>query len=189
MAPGRDVLAEAPAEAAEETANNTYEVIPIMRSEQEVNRAMEQYADTVQRLCMIHLKNYHDTEDIFQTVFQKYVLSSVVFENKEHEKAWFIRVTINACKDLLKSFFHSRTVPLEELIDQPSEFTQDNSDVLEAVLSLPEKYRIVVHLYYYEGYSAAEISRILGKNVNTVYTLLTRSKQLLKEKLGGDICE
>ena len=69
MAPGRDVLAEAPAEAAEETANNTYEVIPIMRSEQEVNRAMEQYADTVQRLCMIHLKNYHDTEDIFQTVF------------------------------------------------------------------------------------------------------------------------
>lgn len=75
-----------------------------MRSEQEVNRAIEQYSDTVRRLCLIHLKNDADTEDIFQTVFLKYVLSSVSFESKEHEKAWFIRVTINACKDLLKSF-------------------------------------------------------------------------------------
>lgn len=75
-----------------------------MRSEQEVNRAIEQYSDMIRRLCMIYLKNYADTEDIFQTVFLKYVLSSVSFESKEHEKAWFIRVTINACKDLLKSF-------------------------------------------------------------------------------------
>lgn len=157
-----------------------------MRSEQEVNRALEQYADTVRRLCMIHLKNYHDTEDIFQTVFLKYVLSSVVFENDEHEKAWFIRVTINACKDLLKSFFRSRTVPLDELLNQTEELMPDNSEVLEAVLSLPTQYRDVVYLYYYEGYSAVEISRILRKNVNTVYTLLTRSKQRLKEKLGGD---
>ena len=73
-----------------------------MRSEQEVNRAIERYSNTVRRLCMIHLKNEADTEDIFQTVFLKYVLSSVSFENEEHEKAWFIRVTVNACKDLLK---------------------------------------------------------------------------------------
>lgn len=157
-----------------------------MRSEQEVNRAVEQYADTVRRLCMIHLKNYHDTEDIFQTVFLKYVLSSVVFENDEHEKAWFIRVTINACKDLLKSFFRSRTVPLDDLLNQTEELMPDHSEVLEAVLSLPTKYRDVVYLHYYEGYSAVEISRILRKNVNTIYTLLTRSKRLLKEKLGGD---
>ena len=91
-----------------------------MRSEQEVNEAIERYADTVQRLCMIHLKNYADTEDIFQTVFLKYVLSSVSFESEEHEKAWFIRVTVNACKDLLKSFFRSRTVSLEEVAGQPA---------------------------------------------------------------------
>lgn len=157
-----------------------------MREEQDVNRAIEQYGDTVRRLCMIHLKNYHDTEDIFQTVFLKYLLSAVVFENDEHKKAWFIRVTINACKDLLKSFFHSRTVPLDELLAQSEELTPDNSDVLEAVLSLPEKYRDVVYLYFYEEYSAVEISRILRKNSNTIYTLLTRSKRLLKEKLGGD---
>lgn len=157
-----------------------------MRSEQEANRAIEQYGDMVRRLCMMHLKNDADTEDIFQNVFLKYVLSSVEFESEEHEKAWLIRVTINACKDLLKSFFCSRTTSLDILMEQPAELLPDHREVLEAVLSLPQKYRDVVYLYYYEEYTAPEISKILGKNVNTVYTLLTRSKQMLREKLGGD---
>lgn len=131
-------------------------------------------------------KNYADTEDIFQTVFLKYALSSVIFESEEHEKAWFLRVTINACKDLLKSFFRNRTVPLDELIEQPAEMPPDYREVLEAVLALPSKYKDAVYLHYYEGYTAPEIIRILGKNVNTVYTLLNRSRQLLREKLGGD---
>ena len=100
--------------------------------------------------------------------------------------AWFIRVTINACKDFFKDFFRSHTVPLEELLYQQEELTPDNSNVLDAVISLPEKYRDAVYLYYYEGYTTDEIARILKKNKNTVYTLLTRSKQLLREKLGGD---
>ena len=136
---------------------------------------------------MIHLKNYADTEDIFQTVFLKYVLSSVSFENEEHEKSWFIRVTINACKDLLKSFFHRHMITsLDELLEKPTEMQEDYKEVLEAVLSLPQKYREIIYLHYYEDYTAPEISRILGKKVNTVYTLLTRSKQMLREKLGGD---
>lgn len=157
-----------------------------MRSEQEVNRAIERYADIVRRLCLVHVKNYADTEDIFQTVYLKYVLSSVSFESEEHEKAWFIRVTINACKDLLKSFFHSRTVSLDEVMEQSEQIPEEHREVLDAVLSLPPKYRDVVYLHYYEEYTAPEISRILGKNVNTVYTLLTRSRQMLREKLGGD---
>lgn len=157
-----------------------------MRSEQEVNRAVEQYADMVRRLCMIHLKNHADTEDIFQTVFLKYALSSVLFESAEHEKAWILRVTVNACKDLLKSFFRSRTVSLDDIMEQPAVMPQDHREVLEAVLSLPAKYKDAVYLHYYEGYTAPEISRILGKNVNTVYTILNRSKQLLREKLGGE---
>ena len=157
-----------------------------MRSEEEVNRAVELYSDTVRRICMIHLKNHADTEDIFQNVFLKYVLSSASFENREHEKAWFIRVTINACKDLLKSFFRSKTVPLDENMELPAEIDSDDKEVLEAVLSLPKKYKDAVYLHYYEGYTAPQISRILGKNINTVYTLLTRSKQILREKLGGD---
>ena len=160
-----------------------------MRSEQEVNRAIERHADTVRKLCMIHLKNYADTEDIFQTVFLKYVLSSVSFENEEHERAWFIRVTINACKDLLKNFFRSHTVSIDEVLEQPVEIQEDNREVLEAVLSLPARYRDVVYLYYYEEYTAPEIGKILGKNVNTIYTLLNRAKKILRKKLGGDADE
>ncbi|MEY8393740.1 sigma-70 family RNA polymerase sigma factor [Lachnospiraceae bacterium 45-P1] len=157
-----------------------------MRSEQETIRAIEQYSDTVRRLCMIYLKNDADTEDIFQTVFLKYVLSSVSFENDEHEKAWFIRVTINACKDLLRNFFRSHTVSLDEIMEYPSELPPDYREVWEAVFSLPQKYRDVVYLHYFEEYTAPQIGRILGKNVNTVYTLLNRSRQLLKERLGEE---
>lgn len=156
-----------------------------MRSETEINRAVGEYSDMVRRLCMLHLKNYADTEDIFQTVFLKYALSSVEFESKEHEKAWMIRVTINACKDLLKSFFRKHTVSIDQLIEEPAPVPQDHREVLEAVLSLPKKYKDVVYLHFYEGYTAPQIGEILGKNVNTVYTLLTRAKKILKTKLGG----
>ena len=156
-----------------------------MRSEQEVNRAIDLYSDTIRRICMIHLKNSADTEDIFQTVFLKYALSHVDFESNEHEKAWLIRVAINACKDLLKSFW-KHTVALDEIIEQPSQISPDHKEVLEAVLSLPTRYRDVVYLHYYEDYTAPEIAQILHKNVNTVYTLLTRSKQMLQKKLEGD---
>ena len=154
-----------------------------MRSEEEASRAIDLYGDTVKRICMIHLKNYSDTEDIFQTVFIKYVLHAPDFESSDYEKAWIIRVTINACKDLLKSFFKSRTLPLDSVIEKAEEPDSDHSDCLEAVLSLPRKYKDVVYLYYYEEYSAAEIGSILHKNVNTVYTLLNRGRQALKTKL------
>ena len=132
---------------------------------------------------MIHLKNYADTEDIFQTVFLKYVLKSPEFHSTDHEKAWIIRVTINACRDLLKSFFHSRTLPLDSLREKPGVPAPDHSDVLEAVLALPSKYKDVIYLYYYEEYSAEEIGHILRKNKNTVYTLLNRGRQLLRSSL------
>lgn len=157
-----------------------------MRSEWEANRAIDRYADLVRRVCMIHLKNHADTEDIFQTVFLKYVTGTTEFEGEEHEKAWFIRVTINACKDLLRSFFRSRTVSLDDLLEQPDQVPEDHREVLEAVLALPDKYRDVVYLHYYEGYTAPEIGTILHKNPNTVYTLLTRAQDELRKMLGGE---
>lgn len=156
-----------------------------MRSEQEVNQAIDLYADTVKRICVLHLKNSSDTEDIFQEVFLKYALSSILFESKEHEKAWMIRVTINQCKDFMKSIFRRKTISLEEVVSLSDEQKEDYREVLEAVLTLPQKYKDVVYLYYYGGYSAVEIGEMLGKNVNTIYTLLARSREKLKEKLGG----
>ena len=157
-----------------------------MRSEQEANQAVERYADTVRRLCLVHLKNPSDTEDVFQTVFLRYLLSSTAFESEDHEKAWFIRVTINACRDWMRHLLRRPTVPLEELLDQPQEISPEHREVLEAVLALPGKYRDVVYLHYYEGYSAVEISGILGRKVNTIYTLLTRARKLLRDQLGGE---
>ena len=122
-------------------------------------------------------------------MFLKYALSSVAFEGEEHEKAWLIRVATNACKDLLRDFFRKNTVPLERISEYGEEEKTENWEVLEAVLSLPSKYKNVVYLHYYEGYTAGEISKILGKNVNTVYTYLNRARKLLAEKLGGDRSE
>ena len=82
-----------------------------MRNEAEVNRALKLYADTVRRICFMYLKNDADVEDVFQEVFLKYLLHSSSFESDAHEKAWLIRVSINACRDVLKSFFEKRSVP------------------------------------------------------------------------------
>ena len=155
-----------------------------MRSDYELRLAIERYGDTVRRICMIHLKSYADTEDIFQTVFLKYALCETEFTSEEHEKAWIIRVAINACKDLLKSFFFRKRVSLDSLIESADAIAPDYRDLLQTILDLPEKYRKVIYLYYYEGYSAAEISQILDTNVNTVYTNLNRARKLLREELG-----
>lgn len=154
-----------------------------MRSEYEVNRAIQQHGDMVRRLCMLHLKNYADMEDIFQTVFLKYALSSTVFASPQHENAWFVRVTLNACKDLLKSFHRRCIVSLEELQEIPQPTDIPHREVLDAVLALPEKYRITIYLHYYEGYTAPEIAKITRRTVSGVYTLLARGKTMLKEAL------
>ena len=157
-----------------------------MNQTQQAQRLAETYADAILRLSYAYLKNTHDAQDICQTVFVKLLTEPREFENPEHERAYILRMAANACKDLLKSFFRSRTVSLEELMEQPADLAPDHREVLEAVLSLPQKYRDAVYLHYYEGYSAPEIGDLLGKNTNTVYTLLTRARALLREKLGGE---
>ena len=157
-----------------------------MRSESEVNHAIELYSDMIMRICMVNLKNHSDSEDIFQNVFLKYATSSQVFESEEHEKAWFIRVTMNACKDLLRNFFRSHTVTIDDVMASTIGIKDESREVINAVLSLPSKYRDVVYLHYYEGYTASEIGSILNINVNTIYTLLNRAKVLLRELLGGE---
>lgn len=158
-----------------------------MRSEQEVSIAIDTYSNMVLRICGVYLKNDADAEDIFQTVFLRYALRDRGFDSPEHEKAWLIRVTVNACKDLLKSFFRSKTVPLAELPGYLSQLEPEHLEVMEAVWALPKQYREVIYLHYYEGCTAPEIARILKKNPNTVYTHLARAKTQLKEALGGEL--
>ena len=158
-----------------------------MRTETEVNSAMERYSDMILRLCIVYLKNNADAEDVFQNVFLKYTLYDRPFESDEHEKAWLIRVTVNACKDWLKSFFRSRTISMEELREYAPGASQEQYAVMEAVWSLPRLYRDVIYLHYYEGYTAPEIAGILKRNPNTVYTHLHKGKELLREALGGAV--
>lgn len=156
-----------------------------MKSEQEAILAVEKYADTIRRICFIHLKNYDDVEDVFQEVFLKYILSDVTFESDAHEKAWLIRVAINCCKDVIKSFFRQRVTTLEEMNTEPFYIQEENKEVLDAVLKLPANYRDAIYLFYYEGYTAVEIARLFNKNENTIYTWLSRAKSKLKDSLGG----
>ncbi len=153
--------------------------------EQEKNdrivRALEKYADTVRRISYIYLKNSFDVEDIFQDVFLQLFRYEKSFDSDEHEKAWLIRVTINKCKDFHKSFFRSRVCPLEEL-EIPFEADIEN-EVMREILALPQKYKNVIYLFYYEEYTVPEISEILQIKENTIYSHLHRARKILKEKL------
>ena len=157
-----------------------------MQTEYDTVRVVETYSDMVRRICLYHLKNIADTEDICQDIFMKYMLYDGNFEDAEHEKAWLIRVAINACKDHFKSLFRHKTVPLDILAEEASVLEPGQSEVLEAVLSLPSKYKDVIYLHYYEGYSASEIAGLVKSKENTVYSLLSRGRSILKKKLGGD---
>ena len=157
-----------------------------MKSTEDVNRVMEAYADMVRRICFVHLKDRHDTEDVFQNVYMKYLRYEGSFESSEHEKAWFARVTINACTDWLRALSRRKWVSLDALSEERAVLDDSSNEVLEAVMKLPEKYRDVIYLFYYEEYTAVEIAKILGKKENTVYTWLSRAKDILREKLGGE---
>jgi len=157
-----------------------------LKNTEDVNRVIENYADMVRRICFVHLKNRHDTEDVFQNVYMKYLLYEGSFKSAEHEKAWFVRVTINACNDWLSALSRRKWVPLDALSEESAILDNPSKEILDTVLKLPEKYRDVIYLFYYEEYSAVEIAKILGKKENTIYTWLSRAKDILREKLGGE---
>ncbi len=157
-----------------------------MRSEAEAERAVSLYADTVRRICFIHLKKYEDVEDAFQEVFLKYILHDKTFESHAHEKAWLIRVAVNVCRDMLRSPFRRRVSSIEDMEVEPFFIQKEEGELLNCILGMAPKYRDVLYLFYYEGYSAVEIAGILHKKENTIYTWLNRAKKALKQLLGGD---
>jgi RNA polymerase sigma factor, sigma-70 family len=148
-----------------------------------VTRAIEKYSDMIYRICFMYLKSEADSQDISQEIFLKLLQRRDPFESEEHEKAWLIRVTINKCKDFHKSFFHKNVCSIDD-IEIPTE-DKTETGVLREVLSLPQKYRDAIYLYYFEDYTVAEIADILREKENTVHTHLRRAKALLEVKLRG----
>lgn len=149
----------------------------------EIETKLAKYSDMVRRICFIYLRSQDDVNDIFQEVFLKLLQRTEDFENETHERAWLIRVTINKCKDFHRSFWRRNRVYLE---DVELAFNDENeNELMSVVLTLPDKYKAVIYLFYYEGYTVPQMAQLLNKNENTIYSQLHRARELLKEKLGG----
>ena len=152
---------------------------------QEAERLVNTYADLILRLSYTYLKNSQDAQDICQTVFLKFVEKPRPFASPEHEKAWILRAAVNACKDQLKSKWRRSSVPLENAAPVPAPEPAAGS-LLAAVEALPPDYRLVIYLYYYEGYTAKEIAKLLGVPAATVYTRLARGREKLRKELESE---
>lgn len=144
----------------------------------------EKYFDMIYRLALSQCGNTHDAEDITSDVFLKYINCDKPFESEEHIKAWLIRVTVNRTKSLFTSSWFKKNVPLEETI--PAQIPEEESEVYGAVMQLPQKYRAVIHLFYYEDLKTAQIAQILNIKEATVRSQLLRARSMLKQFLEGD---
>ena len=146
---------------------------------------VREHGDDVLRAAMMQLGNRADAEDVVQETFLRYATSAPRFVSIEHEKAWLLRVAINLAKDMRKSVWNKNT---QQLVPEQCgciPFKEKATDVYDAVMTLPEKYRMVVHLFYYEGYSVREISDLTGLREPTIKTQLSRGRALLKDILEG----
>ncbi len=146
-----------------------------------ISNLVEKYADTVLRVSYTYLNNKADAEDVVQDVFLKVMEKRPEFNDSTHEKAWLLRTAINMCKNKTNLFWNKNKCSIDEIAEFSAfdSYSTDNS-VLKAVMSLPEKYRIPVYMFYYEGYSTAETAKILGKNEATIRSNLSRAREKLK---------
>jgi len=145
------------------------------------------HVNTVYRVCYTYMRNAADTEDAVQNVFIKLLAKPMSFESEEHEKAWLIRVATNHCKDVLKSAWMQRSD--FENIQEPAVFDKGHDETLEEVLKLPENQRICICLYYYEGYSTAEIAEIIKRPHSTVRNYLSDARKQLRDRLAENFDE
>lgn len=138
----------------------------------------------VYRLAMVMMGNISDAEDVTQTVFLKAWEKKPDFRDADHEIAWILTTTRNQCKDIHKSFYRRKRADLENAPEpQVTLETQMDSEIWEALQSLAEKYRMVLYLYYYEGYSVRELSVILRRRESTLQTQLATGRKQMKSLL------
>lgn len=148
---------------------------------------INKYSNTVYRLAYSLVKNPDDAEDIHQEVFVRYISKQPSFENAEHEKAWFLRVTINQCKNLWKSAWKQRVIKSLDYDFEEEALAENEEWIIHVVKQLPVKYRVVIHLFYYEELSVEEMAQVLKEKSSTVRTQLTRARKKLRELLKEDM--
>lgn len=148
----------------------------------ELEEAMDRYETMVFRLAYSYTRSRCDAQDICQEVFLRYFCSRPIFASEEHRRAWLLRVTVNRCKSHLSSWWIRRTVPLDDRIPMPEPEYQELDEVLRR---LPEKDRLVIHLFYYEDCTTREIARMMHCTEGAVRTRLTRARQRLGDLLKG----
>ncbi len=153
----------------------------LLRNRTETEEILLRHSDTVYKIAYLRTGNKHDAEDIMQEVFLRFVKYSPDFTNSEHEKAWFIRTTINRTNSFFTSAWKRRVVPLDEAIKTYDEMSY--SEVLDAVMQLPKDISTAIHLYYYEDMTVKEISETMNKSESAIKSLLFRGRKLLKLSL------
>lgn len=160
-----------------------------IKPESDVDYVISTYSDMIYRLAAANVSSRSSADDIYQEVFLKYVKhikKKLSFESEEHRKAWLIKVTINQCKSLNTSSWFRRTSELDDNIAANEGVSSDTKiDFQNALMQLPQKYRSVIHLFYYEQMSIEQISRMIDVKESTVRTQLVRARGLLKEILKG----
>ena len=153
-----------------------------MQKEISIDKVIEKYANMVYRIALTRCGTVENAEDVFQDVFIKYSKKERMFQNSEHEKAWFIRVTLNLTKNQKQSLWNKKIANLDENIVFEN---KEEQEVFSIVCELPQNYRTVVYLLYYEGYKVKEISKLMKTSEGTIKTWLFRAREILKEKIEG----
>lgn len=156
--------------------------------DKEITGIYERHKLMIYRVCFTYMKNIVDTEDMVQNTFIQLIKTKKRFESEEHEKAWLIRTASNLCKNALKHWWRKRK-NIDDYYGLQSQEIIEIDETFTVVMNLPNKYKTVVYLYYYEGYSSVEIAKTLGKPGSTIRNHLHEARKILKEKLGGDFIE
>ena len=152
-----------------------------------ISDLLDKYSDMVLRIAYTYLKNRADAEDIVQDVFLRIIDKKPSFNDESHEKSWLIRATINMCKNKVNMFWNKNKCSIDDVQEfAVSDKYNTDTSVFQAVMALGEKYRVVVYMYYYEGYSTPEIADVIGKNETTIRSLLHRARNKLKDMLKED---
>lgn len=149
------------------------------KSAKGINEVVEEYSDILFRYCLVILGNAQDAQDAVQETFIRYLRKNPVFDDSDHEKAWLLKIAANKCKDMTRFRKKHQTVD----IDDANVFVKEKEDthIIDALMSLPEKFRSVLLLYYVEGYKTEEIAEMIKRSPSAVKMRLAKGRALLKE--------